>query len=124
MSMKDYPVMFNNTEIPFFPEIDVEPKKIANKNQSEGGRDIIQVVRRDKWSLPVKMSVADDEWVAFFYALSLDDSITFKMYSPLEGGYSERIVRMENFKYKMHKHSEDLSAVMGVWDVSFTLEEF
>jgi hypothetical protein len=63
--------------------------------------------------------------VAFFYDLAVNhDSVTFKQYSPLEQGYSTRNVRLEGFKYKAHKNSEDLTEVNGVWDVSFTLEEF
>lgn len=125
MSLKDYPIMFNNTAVPFFPDIETQPKNIENVHQSEGGRDIIQQIRADKWSVPIKMVVADDTWVAFFYDLAVNhDSVTFKQYSPLEQGYSTRNVRLEGFKYKAHKNSEDLTEVNGVWDVSFTLEEF
>jgi hypothetical protein len=125
MSLKEYPIMFNDTEVPFFPDIETNPKNIENKHQSESGKDIIQTVRTDKWSVPVKMSVADDEWVRFFYDLYVNaDSVTFKQYSPLEQGYSERLVRIEDFKYKQVKHSEDLPSVMGVWEISFTIEEF
>ena len=122
--IKNYPPMFNETTVPFFPEIDVKPQTIQNVNQSEGGRDIVQTIRTDKLSASVKMSVAGDKWVRFFYNLSLADSCTFKQYSPLLQGYSTRTVRIEGFSYKMHKHSEDLTAVSGVWDISFTIEEF
>ncbi len=122
--IKNYPPMFNNTAVPFFPELEIQSKSVQNKNLSEGGRTIIQKIRTDKWSVPVKMSVANDDWVRFFYNLSLADSCIFKQYSPILQGYSTRTVSIENFSFKMHKHSEDLTAVSGVWDISFTIEEF
>lgn len=122
--IKNYPPMFNTTAVPFFPELEIQPKSVQNKNLSEGGRTIIQKIRTDKWSVPVKMSVAGDEWVRFFYNLSLADSCTFKQYSPILQGYSTRTVSIEDFAFKMHKHSEDLTSVSGVWDISFTIEEF
>ena len=81
--------------------------------------------RTDKLSASVKMKVADDTWVAFFYDLYKNhDSVTFKQYSPLLHGYETRTVRLTGFKYKKVKHSEDLKAVTGVWEVSFNIEEF
>lgn len=124
MSLKDYPIMFNDTAVPFFPEIETNPINIESKYQSESGKDIIQTYRSDKWSVPIKMKVAGDEWVRFFYDLYVNaDSVIFKQYSPLVEGYSERLVRIEGFRYKQVKNSEDLP-VMGVWELSFTIEEF
>jgi len=124
MSLKDYPIMINDTAIPFFPEIETNPTNIESKYQSESGKDIIQTYRSDKWSVPIKMKVAGDEWVRFFYDLYVNaDSVIFKQYSPLVEGYSERLVRIEGFRYKQVKNSEDLP-VMGVWELSFTIEEF
>lgn len=125
IQITDYPTMFDSTAVPFFPEIDVSPKNIENVNQSEGGRDIVQTIRLDKLSASVKMVVADDEWVRFFYDLYKNhDSVSFKQYSPLLQGYDTRTVRITNFKYKMRKHSEELTSITGVWELSFNIEEF
>lgn len=125
IKITDYPTMFDDTAVPFFPEIDIEPKNIENVNQSEGGRDIVQTIRNDKLSASVKLSVAGDAWVAFFYDLFRNhDSVRFRQYSPLEQGYTDRTVRITKFKYKMVKHSEELSGVSGVWELSFSIEEF
>ncbi len=120
-----YPPMFDNTAVPFFPDIDNSPNNIEETHESEGGMDIVQTIRTDKLSASVKMKVADDTWVAFFYDLYKNhDSVTFKQYSPLLHGYETRTVRLTGFKYKKVKHSEDLKAVTGVWEVSFNIEEF
>jgi hypothetical protein len=124
MALKDYPPIYDGTTLPFFPEADIDPKEIAKTFRSEGGHDIKQSFRKDKWSISVKTKLADDEWVAFFYGLSLGDGFVYQQYSPLLHGYTSRNVRMENFKFKQVKDSEVLTAVNGVWEVSFTLEEF
>lgn len=123
-SLKDYPVIMNGTEVPFFPEIDNDPKKLLNENESEGGRRIIQLIRQERLDSSIRMELADYQWVQFFAQLNQLDSFIFKQYSPLTNGYVEKNVFLNNFKYKAKKHSEDLSAVTGVWEVSFTLEEF
>lgn len=125
IQIKNYPIMFGDTAVPFFPELDITPKNIENKHQSEGGRDIIQTIRKDKLSVGVNIKVAGDEWVRFFYDLYKNsDSVTYKQYSPLLQGYDTRTIRIEDFSYKMAKHSEDLTAVTGVWEMSFKIEEF
>ena len=125
VDISQYPPMFGDTTVPFFPVLDNAPKNIENKNQSEGGRDIIQTIRKDKLFTSVSLSVADDAWVRFFYDLYKNyDSVVFKQYSPLLQGYDTRTVRIEDFRYKMVKKSEKLEAVAGVWEMSFNIEEF
>lgn len=122
--LKDYPVVMNGTEVPFFPDTDNTPKKLLNGNESEGGRRIIQLIRQERLSASVRLSIADYQWVQFFAHLNELDSFVFKQYSPLTNGYVEKTVYMDNWRYKAKKKSEDLTAVTGVWEVSFTLEEF
>lgn len=122
--LKNYPPMFNGTAVPFFPEIDNAPKNVEKVNQSEGGRDIVQRIRTDKLSSSVKMEVAGDEWDAFFYSLFKSTSaVVFKQYNSTLQGYETRDVRITNFKHKCIKHSEDLTSVVGVWNISFNIEE-
>lgn len=125
IDITQYPTMFGDTSVPFFPEVEVSPKNIENVHQSESGKDVVQTIRKDKLSESVKIKVADDAWVRFFYDLYINaDSVAFKQYSPLLQGYDTRTVRITNFSYKMVKHSEILSSVAGVWEMSFNIEEF
>lgn len=123
-SLSEYPTYMNGTAVPFFPEVENTPQKLETVNQSEGGRDIVQVIRDDKMSASFKINIAGVEWVKFFYQLYKMDAFVLKQYNPFAEGYDERTVRMEDFKYKAKKKSEALTAVTGVWEVSFTLEEF
>lgn len=125
VDIKEYPPMFNSTEVPFFPAIKVTPENLQSEHRSEGGRRIIQSIRKDRLSASVSIKVADDAWVRFFYDLyKNEDSVTFKQYSPLLQGYDTRTVSIEGFKYNMVKHSEELDSVAGVWEMSFNIEEF
>lgn len=123
-SLSEYPVIMNGTAVPFFPELDNEPQKLQTTNRSEGGRDLVQLIRSDKMKVSVKTEIAGAQWLQFFYQLYMLDAFSFKQYNPLIDNYDERTVRLEDFKYKAKKKSEYLTAVTGVWEVSFTLEEF
>lgn len=123
--LSDYPIMFDSTALPFFPSSwGRQLKKITNTQQSEGGYDIVQTIRVKKMSYPFSVAVADDTWVAFFEQYYALDSFNLSIYSPVAGGYEVKRVRMDSLDITPRRHSEDLTAVTGVWDVSFTLEEF
>lgn len=122
--LKEYPTILDGTTVPFFPEIKNKPIKIQKTNQSEGGKDIIQVFRKDKMSTNINLKVADFAWVQFFYQLFMKDSFIMKQYNPLLNDYDERIMRIDNFDYNAVKKSEGLTEVTGTWIVSIGIEEF
>lgn len=119
-----FPTYLNGTALDFFPQIENAPEKIQNVNKSEGGKRIIQTIRTERWSHNFTIAVADRTWVAFFAGLNKLDSFIFRQYDPAEDDYISHTVQMENFKYGYRKKSEKLTSVTGIWDVSFTLEEF
>ena len=123
-SLSEFPTYMNGTALSYFPEVENSSNVVENVNQSEGGRDIVQVVRADKLSSSFSLVLADFSEVQFYYQLSLLDSFVFKQYSPLLNNYVEKTVRLRDFKYKNKKHSDVLDSVIGVWEVSFTLLEF
>lgn len=123
--LNDYPIKFDNTALPFFPSSwGRSLAKINNKQQSEGGKDIIQTIRLKKLSVPISCAVADDAWCDFFEEYYEKDSFTLSIYSPRLGGYEQKTVRIDSLDITPRKHSEKLAAVTGVWDITFTLEEF
>lgn len=125
VSIKNFPIKFDTTSLPFFPsEWNRKLKNIKNTSQSEGGKDIVQTIRTGKLSMAFSCSIADDEWVSFFEQYNDKDSFTLSIYSPRTHTYEERTVRMESYSAKPKRRSEGLTEVAGVWDVSFTLEEF
>jgi hypothetical protein len=122
--LQDYPVIMNGTTVPFMPSLKNKPKINQKVNKSEGGRDIVQIFRKNQMSTSVSLKLADFHWVQFFYQLYMMDSFVMKQFNPLVGGYDERTVRIDDFDYDNEKDSDKLTAVVGVWNVNFTIEEF
>lgn len=122
--LNDYPIKFNDTALPFPTGWQQTFNKVQSSLQSEGGTDLIQSIRKNKLSVSAQFALADDNWVKFFVQFDRMDSFTLSQYSPLTSGYETRTVRMENLAYSHRRKSEKLTAVTGVWDVSFNLEEF
>lgn len=124
VQLKDYPIKFNTTSLPFPTSWKQSHNKIQSVLQSEGGDDLVQRVRVDKLHIDAQFVFADDTWVKFFSQYDKLESFTLYQYSPESSGYEQRTVRMEGFSYGQRRKSEVLTAVTGIWEVSFTLEEF
>ena len=119
----DYPMLFNTTEIPFPKSYSENSQTIEKVNKTEAGTDIVDVARYNKLKVSMSFRCLQPvlQTLASFETLN---SFIFKRYNPKNGTYEERTVRMRGFKHNLLKGSEDLTEVDGVWEVSFTLEEF
>lgn len=122
--LKDFPIKFGETAIPFPTNWQQTPNKVQSLLQSEGGTDLIQSVRKDKMHIDAQFILADDTWVKFFSQYDKLDSFVLSQYSPITSAYEQRTVRMEGFSYTLRRKSQELTTVTGVWSVSFSLEEF
>lgn len=121
-SLKDYPYKFNNEEILYPIAWSESFSTIESINQSEAGTDIINVVRYKKLSVSASFKVTNT-WLKKFEDYADVDTFTLKRYDGSINGYDERTVRMRNFASNRVQHSEDLTSTVGIWEVSFTLEE-
>lgn len=122
--ISEYPIKFDDTVIPFWPEMSDSEEPVENMMQSEGGTDMIEQVRESKLVASISMRLADRSWVAFFKSYERRDSFNFSFYDVETGGYKTKLCRLRGFQKKRLKHSEELRAVNGVWDISFTITEF
>lgn len=123
-SVKRYPFKFDNTIIPFFPsKWDDEEPPIENTLQSEGGTDMIEQVRSKKYSADLSFKIADRTWVAFFKSYQRRASFQFSYYEVETDGYAVVTAILRDFKKSLVQDSEDLTAVSGVWECSFTVRE-
>lgn len=118
-----YPLKFNNTEIPFPKSYSEDSQIIETVKQSEAGTDLVSVTRRNKLHASMTFKCLAS-WVATFATFEALDSFLFYRFNPRTGTYESRTVRMRNFKHSLENGSQDLTAVDGVWSVSFDLEEF
>lgn len=121
MSMKDYPVIFDETPL-LRPTKWTESKDVLeNVMTTEAGTDYIELIRY-KLSISAGFGVTG-RWAAVFQEFSEHDTIEVKIYDVIQEDYVTRTMRMRDYKAKLEKNSELLEAVNGVWDISFTLEE-
>ena len=124
-AISQYPLKFDSTELTFFP---ADLQRTINKSkvemESEGGQRMVQIIRSRRLSIPLSCSIADDVWLAFFEEYSAKEYFQLGIYSPALKNYEYINVEMTNFNAKLRKGSDKLTAVAGVWDISFTLEEF
>lgn len=118
-----YPMLFNNTIIPFPSSYSENSQTIENVKQTEAGTDIVNVLRYNKLKATMSFKCLQPT-VQALASFEEEPSFTFKRYDPKTGLYGEKTVRMRNFTCSPVKGSEDLTEVNGVWEVSFNLEEF
>ena len=121
--LKDYPAMFDDTEIPFFYGQETFAK-VQTTSISESGKDLVQVARTSKLSIACSFTVADVEWAKFFREYSLLPSFTLSLYDVITDDYVEYTVRIEDYTQNRIRHSEQLTEVKGVWNVAFNIKEF
>ena len=122
-TMLDYPLYFDTTVMPQPGSWQESSDVIETVNKTEAGTDQIEVTRYDKLTIAVGFVVTDDV-ARTLKAFSKQNSITVKYYDIETDGYKERVMRMRKFSVSLHKGSDKLLAVRGVWDVNFSLEEF
>ena len=121
--LNDYPVKINNVEL--FPanKWDEDSEVIEDVQTSEAGTDITTVTRYDKLTVSAEYRCRS-QWLGKFKAWSKADTLTVQIYDPVTDKYLSRTMRMRNFKSSLIEFSEKVKDTQGVWNVSFTLEEF
>lgn len=125
--IETYPIMFNSTELPSPSQWDETSEVVENVNVTEAGTDQVEVTRYDKLTVNVKYRIAEEPTGGIANTLkefSKKASFTLKRYDVLAQAYEERTVRMRDFKASLVPKSEYLTAVNGVWEITFTLKEF
>ena len=123
MRLKDYPIYFDTTQIPWPTGWELEYENIQTVNTTEAGTDVVDTSRWHKLTVDAKF-LSSSRWAKFFEEYSQKPDFTLKFYSEIAEEYVEVSVRMTGFKRKMKKHSEKVQETLGVWDVSFDLEQF
>ena len=118
-----YPLMFDDDILKYPDTFSPEDQTVENVNQTEAGTDQVQLVRTGKVKISVAhVCLADD--LILYKSYSLKPKFTLKYYDASLNGYATKTVRMRGLKYPLVKGSYRLDGVRGVYNVSFTLEEF
>lgn len=122
--VSNFPIKFDDTIIPFYPTTyDRNDAKIEVVNQTEDGHDDVEIKRTEKTSLSVAFTV-NDRWTAIFRTYKNKPSFTVKIYNTLTKDYDSKTMRIEDYDEILIQYSEKSRESMGIYSVSFTLEEF
>lgn len=121
--LKDFPVKINGTVLFEPSKWEEDSAVIENKYETEAGTDQVSVTRYDKLTVSVQYR-CHSEWLAGFKQWSQTDILMVDIYDAQAKGYKRRTMRLRNFKTSLIEFSEKVKDTNGVWDVSFTLEEF
>lgn len=121
--LKNYPIKFDGTAIPFPNSYDISNSVIENVNESEAGTDIVQIKRMKKMTISLSFRLMDS-YLAFFegYAYS-NSTITVSIYDAVAKAYTTKTMRLRDFKYKLVEKSELVNNINGMYDISFSLIE-
>ena len=122
--LSQYPIIFDNTTIPFYPSAyDRSDDKVSVINQTEDGHDDVELIRAEKTSLSLTFNV-NSHWAKILKEYRRKSSISVKIYDLELGGYATKTMRMEDYSESLLQHSEKTHGSMGLYTISFTLEEF
>lgn len=121
--LKDYPVLINGVALMESNSWEEESNTIENTYETEAGTDQVSVIRYDKLTVSANFRCHSD-WLRQFKQWSKADTLTVQMYDAIANGYVSRTMRMRNFKQKLVEYSEKVHDTNGVWNVTFSLEEF
>ena len=121
--LKDYPVLINGVVLMESNSWEEESNTIENTYETEAGTDQVSVTRYDKLTVSADFRCHSD-WLRQFKQWSKADTLTVQMYDAIANGYVSRTMRMRNFKQKLVEYSEKVHDTNGVWNVTFSLEEF
>lgn len=121
--LKDYPVKFNSEEIPEPVKWDEDYTNVENVIQTEAGTDVVIVTRYGKLSVMAQFNCSS-RWAAKFADYRDKGQIIVELYDIKTGGYGLRKMRLREFKSSIVKNSHRTAGTNGLYEISFTLEEY
>ena len=122
-TMLDFPLYFDAEQMPQPSSWTESSEVVETISQTEAGTQQAEVVRYDRLVVSVGYVVTDDI-ARKLKQYSKHNSIVVKYYDIETDNYKQRTMRIRKFTANLHKDSYTLLYVRGVWDVTFSLEEF
>ena len=121
----NYPIVLNGDDYQYFKTWGITRNDYVTTHETEAGTQEDVVTRKGRRSIGVTVTCLQP-LVASLVALADLDEFEAKIYDVLTDDYATINVRIGSgsMSYSLKEKSADLDAVNGVWEVSFTLEEF
>lgn len=122
---KNYPIVLDNVEYQYFKVWNTTRNDYVTIHETEAGTQEDVVTRKGRLSISVSVTCLQP-LLASLLSLADMDEFEAKIYNPATDDYDTIDVRIGagSMSYNLKTGSADLSAVNGVYEVSFTLEEF
>ena len=122
---KNYPITLNNVEYQYFKTWGITKNDYVTTHETEAGTQEDVVTRKGRRSISVSVTCLQP-LLAGLLALADLDEFEAQIYDPATDDYDTIDVRIGagSMSYSLKEKSADLDLVNGVWQVSFTLEEF
>ncbi len=121
--LKNYLPIINNVTLYPSDKWSEDSAVVEETYQTEAGTDQASVTRYDKLTVSAQYR-CNSEWYGTFKKWSKTDQLSVSLYDPIAKGYSNRTMRMRNFKADLIENTEGYKDSDGIWDISFDLEEF
>ena len=122
---KNYPIELNSVEYQYFKTWKIKLNDSVVTHETESGKQEDVTTRKGRRSIGVTVTCLQP-LLAQLVGLQALDEFTAKIYDVAADDYVTINVRVapNSMNYALKQKSADLTAVNGVWEVSFTLEEF
>lgn len=121
--LRDYPTYINDIKIPAADSWQESYGTVESVNTTEAGTDVVVLVRSGKLSVSASYSCSSDG-AALLASFRDAEPLTVSMYDIGEQGYKARQMRMRNFSAERVEDSGNTPGTVGLWRVSFNLEEY
>ena len=121
----NYPIILNNIPYKYFKTWQITRNDYVVTHETEGGVQEDVVSRKGRKSISVSVTCLQP-LVAGLLSLAELDEFEASLYDPAIDDYDTITVRIGagSMSYGLVEKSADLKTVNGVWQVTFTLEEF
>ena len=122
---ENYPIILNGTSYKYFKTWGTSLKDTITTHETESGKQEDVIMRKGRRSISVSVTCLQP-LLASLLALQNIDEFVARIYNPAIDDYDTMDVRIasNSMSYNLVEKSADLTAVNGVWEVSFNLEEF
>ncbi len=121
----NYPIILNNVEYQYFKTWSIKRNDYVSTHETEAGTQEDVISRKGRRSISVSVTCLQPLLASLIGLADLDE-FEARIYDAVIDGYDTMDVRVGagSMSYSLATGSADLTAVNGVWQVSFTLEEF
>lgn len=121
----NYPIILNGEAYDYFKAWNIKRNDYVTTHETEAGTQEDVISRKGRMSIGVSVTCLQP-LLAKLVALADLDEFEAKIYDVLEDDYATINCRVKSnsMSYSLKEKSAKLTTTNGVWQVSFTLEEF